>query len=103
MTRAALIDKLTPAMRYQRADDAVLEPVRNGQYLFAATTTNAGYFLLTDESGQLQPLTVDVLGALVREARLYGVKLRNMRIFGARGGMRRVPAGGRYYDIGYLA
>ena len=103
MTRAGLIEKLTPAKRYKRTDDATLQSVRTGQYLFAATTTNAGYFLLTDEVGQLQPLTTDLLGALVREARFYGVKLRKMRIFGARGGLSRVPAVGRYYDIGYLS
>lgn len=103
MTRAALIEKLTPDRRYTRTDDATLQSVRTGQYLFAATTTNAGYFLLTDEAGQLQPLTTDLLGALVREARFYGVKLRNMRIFGARSGLNRVPASGRYYDIGYLS
>lgn len=102
MTRAKLIARLTLASRYQANDDTCLEPVRTGQYLFAATATNAGYFLLTDEDGHLQPLTTDVLGDLVREARLYGVKLRNMRIFGAKGGIGRVPAGGRYYDIGYL-
>lgn len=99
MTRARLINKLTPDRRYQAPDDTCLEPVRHGQYLFAATATNAGYFLLTDEDGHLQPLTVDVLGLLVRESRLYGVKLRNMRIFGAKGGMGRVPAGGRFYGV----
>ena len=103
MTRAALIERLTPGKRYKCTDDTTLQSVRTGQYLFAATTTNAGYFLLTDEAGELQPLTTDLLGALVREARFYGVKLRNMRIFGARGGLSRVPAGGRFYGVERLA
>ena len=69
MTRAALIEKLTPAKRYTSTDDT-LQPLRTRQYLFAATTTNAGYLLLTDEYGRLQPLTINLLGVLVRVVEL---------------------------------
>lgn len=99
MTRHHLISRLTSATRYNASDESALQPMRTGRYLFAATATNAGYFLLTDPEGRLQPLTTDVLGAIVAEARFYGIKLRNMRIFGARGGIKRVPAGGRFYGV----
>lgn len=97
MTRQALIDRLTPQARYQDDHAAPLFRMR-GRFLFAATDENAGYFLLTDDKGRPQPLTQQVYYDLVDEARILGVKLRNMRVFGARGALKRAP-GVRFYPI----
>ncbi|KGM57470.1 hypothetical protein N799_05195 [Lysobacter arseniciresistens ZS79] len=96
--RQQLIDKLTPSRRYQAVDPGLVR-MNSGRYLFAATDTNAGYFLITDERGQLAPLDTSVLGQLVQEAKLYGVKLKNMRIFGSQSLIKRVPADGRFYGV----
>lgn len=96
--RQQLIDKLTPARRFQAADPGLVR-MNSGRYLFAATDTNAGYFLITDDQGELAPLYTSVLGQLVQEARLYGIKLKNMRIFGSHTHILRVPAGGRFYGV----
>lgn len=98
MDRDAIINRLVPPHRYQ-AQVAQMHPRPAGRFLFASTDTNAGYFLITDECGCLAELTTAVLGELVQEARLYGVKLKNMRIFGARSQIKRVPAGGRFYSL----
>lgn len=98
MDRHALIDKLVPTQRYT-ASVAPMCPMRSGKHLFAATDTNAGYFLITDDKGRLGDLDIDILGEIVQEARIYGIKLRNMRIFGRGNAIKRIPAGGRFYDI----
>lgn len=97
MNRQAIIDRLTPKRRYQDDYPAPLCAMR-GQFLFAATETNAGYFLLADEQGRLKPLTRETYFDLVAEARIRGVKLRNMRVFGAGGALKRAP-GVHFYPI----
>lgn len=101
MSRQALINKLTPDTRYQATNPAPLFPLR-GQFLFASTEENAGYFLLADEQGRLLPLDMSTYRLLLNEARLLGVKLRNMRVFGARGQLKRAP-GVRFYPIDQVA
>lgn len=101
MTRQALIDRLTPSERYSPTYPAPLFPMC-GEFLFAATDENAGYFLLTDGDGRVLPFTEDAYLAVVSEARLKGVKLRNMRVFGAKGALKRAP-GVRFYPIDQLA
>lgn len=98
MSRQALIECLTSKSRYSFSSSAPLLPLRGGRYIFAATDENAGYFLLTDEKGQVLPLTEDTYADIVDDAKLMGVKLRNFRVFGASGGLKRAP-GVRFYPI----
>lgn len=100
MNRQAIIDRLTPKARYNSAH-APLFPLR-GQYLFAATDENAGYALLSDAQGTVLPLTKDTYLDLIAEARFQGVKLRNLRVFGASGALKRAP-GIRFYPIDLMA
>lgn len=89
MDRQALIGKLTPAHRYtDRSQDPLL--AMRGRFLFAASPSNAGYFLLADEQG-LQPLTPETYAQVVDEARVFGINLHSMRVFGARGEHRKAP------------
>lgn len=99
--RQGLIDRLLPARRLVHPD-APMHPIRTGQALFANTDTNAGWFLITDEEGRLADLTADTLGVLVEEAQFYGIKLKNMRIFGRANRLEHIPAGGRFYGIGHM-
>lgn len=101
MKRKDLIPILTPAERYTQSE-APLVAMPSGRHLFAVSDTNAGFFLITDDEGDLAPLDASTLGQVVQEALLYGVKLKNMRIFGKGSSIKRVPAGGRYYDLGRL-
>lgn len=100
MNRQALIDRLTPRSRYNPNHAAALCPM-HGNFLFAATDENAGYFLLTDDNGQVLPLTEDIYSDLVDEARDRGVKLRGMRVFGAGSDLKRAP-GVHFYAIDQL-
>lgn len=101
MDRTALIERLVPQRRFHAAV-APMCPMRSGKFLFAATDTNAGYFLLTDQDGRLADLDVDMLGEVVQEAKTYGIKLRNMRIFGKGSAIKRIPGGGRFYNVSRL-